>query len=59
MKLIFVSITLLCVALCIVPVGGMSEANPNHNIYIYGFLSIEILTFASFIRFAIINRKKK
>jgi hypothetical protein len=59
MKLIFVSVTLLCVALCIIPIGGMSESNPNHNIYIYGFLSIEILTFVSLIRFTIINRKNK
>ncbi len=59
MKAIFISITLLIVALVIIPVGGMHESNVYHNFYIYGFLSCEILCFASLIRFYINNKRKQ
>jgi len=59
MKAIFISVTLLIIALIIIPIGGMSESNVNHNFYMYGFLICEILCFASLIRFYINNKRKQ
>jgi hypothetical protein len=50
MKAVFISVSLLIVAMFIVPVGGMCEANENANFYMYGFLGCEILCVASLTR---------
>jgi hypothetical protein len=56
MKTLLTTLSLLCVALCITPVGGMHESNPNHNYYIYFFMMAEVLVVASLVRIAIKNR---
>jgi hypothetical protein len=58
MKAVFISLMLLIIAMIIIPVGGMSESNPNKDFYIYGFLTCEILCIASMLRF-FINSKKQ
>ncbi len=58
MKAVFISVSLLIVAMFIIPVGGMCEANENANFYMYGFLGCEILCVASLVR-AFINSKIK
>lgn len=50
MKLLFISMTLLIVAMFIIPVGGMCESNVNHELYINVFLGCEILCIISIIR---------
>ena len=59
MKTFFTSMMLFIIALVVIPVGGMSASNANHNIYIYGFLSIEILVTLSIVRLIILNKNKK
>lgn len=56
MRTLLATLALLCVALCITPVGGMHESNQNHNFYIYFFMTAEVLVVASLIRIAIKNR---
>lgn len=58
MKAVFISVSLLIIAMFIIPVGGMCEANENRDFYIYGFLGCEILCVASLVR-AFINFKIK
>ena len=50
MKLFFISMMLLIVAMFIIPVGGMCESNVNHEYYMYGFLGCEILCLVSMVR---------
>lgn len=50
MKTFFVSMMLLIVAMIIIPVGGMSSSNANHEFYMYVFLGCEILCVASIVR---------
>ena len=50
MKLFFVSMTLLIVAMFIIPVGGMCESNVNRDFYMYGLLGCEILCVVSILR---------
>ena len=59
MKTFFTSMMLLIIALIAIPVGGMSQSNENHNLYIYGFLLVEILVVFSIIRILIINKRKQ
>ncbi len=59
MKSIFISTSLLIIAMFIIPVGGMSESNANREIYMYGFLACEILCVASLVRYAIILKRDK
>ena len=58
MKAVFISVSLLIVAMFIIPVGGMCEANENANFYMYGFLGCEILCVASIVRVYIISKRK-
>ena len=50
MRTFFVCTWLFVVAMFIIPVGGMSSSNVNHEFYMYGFLGCEILCVASIIR---------
>lgn len=50
MRLFFVSMMLLIVAMFIIPVGGMCESNVNHKFYMYGFLGCEILCVVAIVR---------
>lgn len=58
MKAVFISVSLLIVAMFIIPVGGMCEANENANFYMYGIGGIEILCVLSLVR-AFVNLRKK
>jgi hypothetical protein len=58
MKLFFVSMMLLIVAMFITPVGGMCESNVNHEFYMYGFLGCEILCIVSIARVFLISKRK-
>ena len=58
MRTFFISVSLLIVAMFIIPVGGMCESNVNHEYYMYGFLGCEILCVASLVR-VFINTVKK
>ena len=58
MRTFFISVSLLIVAMFIIPVGGMCELNENRNFYMYGFLGCEILCVASIIRVYIISKRK-
>lgn len=50
MRTFLFSIMLFCMALIIIPVGGMCESNVNHKFYMYGFLGCEILCVVSIVR---------
>lgn len=58
MKLFFISMMLLIVAMFIIPVGGMCESNVNHKFYMYGFLGCEIFVIIAIVRLYLISKKR-
>jgi hypothetical protein len=58
MKATLISTLLFIVAICVIPVGGMSESNANCKIYMYSFLFCEVLCIVSIIRYIIKIRQK-
>jgi hypothetical protein len=59
MKLFFISMMLLILAMFIIPIGGMCESNINHEYYMYGFMFAEILCVTTLIRVFIKIRKNE
>lgn len=59
MRTFLFSVMLFCVALAVIPIGGMSSSNPYAEMYMYGFLACEIFVLIAIIRVYILINKNK